>query len=1162
MQSAQFTRIRKDTMTSLRLHALSASLFLLILPATRLHAQTLTSATVVGTVTDSSGAVVPGATVQIRQPETDAVSNTVTGSTGAYRFPFLKPGDYELTAATNGLSAEPVKIHLLVGQEQSVNLSLKVQSVQQTVVVDATNELLQTENGNNLTDYGEHYVENTPVNGGDITNIAFATPGARVNVGGGNTNFNVNGLPFSSVLFTYNGADIVEPYNNNNKSGSSNNTLGQNDVAEASVITNAYSAQYGRMAGAQVNYISKSGTNQFHGNLVENYNGDALNSNDFFANESNTPRGRAVANQYAASLGGPILRDKLTFFVNYEGLRYSLPTNAIVSLPSPALQSYVLANVSSSSLPYYQDLFNLYNKAPGLSRAVAVTNGSGPLQDGTGNMGCGKNNGLSGTPVPGESGATFGGSDGVSCAVAFVSTASSVNTEYLIDGRADYNISNTQKLYFRISRDAGVQSSSTSPISPLFNAISPQPWVIPQINYTWSIRPDLVNNLVLNGNFYSAIFYGSSNFTAAQQALPLAFSFTDGGAGDAGFQALGPAAPEGRRGQQLGVIDDLSWEHGRHTLQFGVNNRNNRITSTANQTGSIIGTYAFGSVSDFAHGNVADSKNYNSFTQSFPLLPTVHLRVDSLGFYGQDEWKVLKNLNLTYGARFEYQGNPWCKEKCYSRANTVFLGNGYQAGNGIPYNATLQTGIASDFIAFEGVVTEPRFAFAWSPLGEGKTVLRGGIGLFANTIPANIAASVYGNPPNKFSPKVTEGTVGLASDAGSSQAAAVASNTAFQAGFSSGDTLTDLKAAVPVGVTFSTPTLYVNPNRYHTIKALEWSFEVEQPLGLHDVASVSYVGNHSFDQPLTDVAANGWAENGYGSLPTSIPDPRFSTVTQIFDTGYSRYDGVSFAERHSLSHNLQGQASYTFSKALQLGTIYNPTVYELSGLAGPGSPSANYGPANFDTRHNFTADLVYTTPRLERALLRRTLTGIKFGGKIYLYSGRPFTVTDSGIASANVFSSSFGAVATTPASTSYSGSVLADTANPSVLGIHCGSSAVHTPCLNTSDFNLATATATTPAQTDWGNTKPNSFRGPGFASVALQAGKEITVTEHTRFELGGDAYNLLNHPNFGIPNADVNKGETLGTLTTDVSVPTSIYGTGQGAIVSGRVLVVYGKFTF
>ena len=868
-------------MTSIKLRTFFFALLLMVLPFRPSIAQTLTSATVVGTVRDSSGAVVPSATIRIRQPETDAVSTTVSESTGRYRFPFLKPGDYEITVEASGLSASPVRIHLLVGQEQAVDLTMGVQAVLQSVQVDSANGVLQTENGNNLTDYNLHFVENTPVNGGDITNVAFSTPGVRVNVGGGNNNFNVNGLPFNSVLFTYNGADIVEPYNNNNKSGSSNNTLGQNDVAEASVITNAYSAQYGRMAGAQVNYISKSGTNRFHGNIVENYNGDLLNANDYFNNATHTPRGRAVANQYAASVGGPILRDKLSFFYNYEGLRYSLPTSQVVSIPSPALQAYVLANVPAASLPYYQQLFALYNQAPGFNRAVPVTNGSGQLQDGTGNQGCGKNNGLSGTPVPG--GGTFGGSSGTSCAVAFISTASSVNTEYLTSLRLDYNISTAQKIYFRVSRDAGVQASGTSPINPNFSGVSPQPWVIPQVNYTYVITPRLVNNLIVNANWYSAIFYGSTNFTEAQKLLQVSFTnpttgitgFSDGGAGGAGFQNLGPAAPEGRRGEQLGIIDDLSWEHGRHTLQFGVNNRNNRITSTANQTGTIIGDYNFGSVSDFAHGNIADPSNYNSFTQSFPLIPTVHLRVNSLGFYAQDEWKIRSNLNLTYGARFEYQGNPWCRENCYSRANTAFLASGYQAGSAVPYDATLQTGLQKNFKSFEGVVFEPRAAFAWSPYGEGKTVVRGGIGLFANVIPASIAASIYGNPPNKFAPKVTNGIVGLATNSATSQGAAVASNIAFQAGFSAGDTLPQLQAAVPAGVTFSTPTLYVNPNNYHTIKTLEWSFEVEQPLARHDIVSFSYAANHGYDEPLSNTAANGWAANGYGGLPKAIPDPRF-----------------------------------------------------------------------------------------------------------------------------------------------------------------------------------------------------------------------------------------------------------------------------------------------
>jgi len=1153
-------------MNSPKFRRLALALLLSSLPVSQLIAQTLTSATVVGTVKDATGAVVPNATVRIRQPETDAISTTVTGASGRYRFPFLKPADYDITAEAGALQAAPVQIHLLVGQEQSVNLTVAVKAVQQTVEVDTSAGILQTENGNDLTDYSQQYIENTPVNGGDITNIAFSTPGVRLNVGGGNANFNVNGLPFNSVLFTVNGADIVEPYNNNNKSGSSNNTLGANDVAEASVITNAYSAQYGREAGAQVNYISKSGTSHFHGNLVENYNGDILNANDWFSNLKGTPRGKAVANQFAGSIGGPVilpklgnLKDRFTFFFNYEGLRYSLPTGGTVSLPSQALQTYVLANVPASALPYYQAVFNLYNQAPGLSRAVPVTN-TGLYADP--NQGCGKaaTNGLSGKYLSGTSGQFFGMQTvggqpvyGVSCAVAYGTNTSSINTEYYVDGRVDWNINAKQKAYFRISRDAGIQASSTSPINPLFNGRSPQPWVIPQINHTYTITPSLVNNFILNGNYYSVV--GGANTPAQLALIPLSISVSGAGASSGGFPTLSPSLNTGRIGQQLGIIDDISWEHGHHTLQFGVNNRENRISSTANLSGTLP-SYSFGNLTDWATGTVTDAayNSPNSFSQAFPLQPHVHIRVDSLGFYGQDEWKILKNLNLTYGARFEYQGNPWCKENCYSRANAPFLSSSYQAGSAVPYNATLQNGFNKDFVQLEGIVTEPRFGFAYSPLGEGKTVVRGGIGLFANTFTASITSNIYGNSPNKFTPTVKTGTVGLAPTVGSSQVTAIASNTAFQAGFANGDTLAQLQAAVGAGVTFATPSLYVNPTRFHTNKVLEWSLEVEQPLTKHDVATLSYAGNHSYNYFLTNSSANGYASTGYGGLPTTIPDSRFASVTQGFDTGYSNYDGLTFVERHAFAHGFQASGSYTWSKSLALTSIYNPTLYSLGAPGTIRKKSDSYGPTAFDTRHNFSADFVYSTPKFSKALYQNTLGGWKLGGKIYLYSGRPFSVTDSLISA-----KSAGSFSNTTSST-----VLADLINPAALGRHCTRSYLNVgsgsaSCFASTDFAPATGAG---AQTDWGNTKPNSFRGPGFASISAQLGKTFSVTESTHFELGADAYNLFNHPNFGLPASDVGASSGFGEITATQASPTSIYGTGQGSLVSGRVLVVFGKFIY
>jgi len=294
----------------------------------------MTTGTIVGDVTDATGAVVRGAAVSLDFPATGDHRTTVAGEDGQYRFPLLKPGEYTVSAQAPGLQSGVSRIDLLVGQQQAVNLVMDVARTQQNVEVVAQSSLLQTENANQATSYSGKQVEELPINGGDITNLAFSTPGLRLNVGGGNTNFNVNGLPFSSALFTMNGADITEPYNLNNKSGASNNTLGANDLAEAAVILNAYSAQYGRMAGGQVNYITKSGGNSFHGNLAESYNDAILNANDFFNNATGTPPGRSVANQYAAGLGGPIRKNKTAFYFNTEGLRYALPSNGVISVPS------------------------------------------------------------------------------------------------------------------------------------------------------------------------------------------------------------------------------------------------------------------------------------------------------------------------------------------------------------------------------------------------------------------------------------------------------------------------------------------------------------------------------------------------------------------------------------------------------------------------------------------------------------------------------------------------------------------------------------------------------------------------------------------------------------------------------------------------------------
>ncbi len=319
--------IERSRLRIVAVACLFAALLMLWAPAA--FTQTMTTGDIVGTVTDASGAVVPGAKVTIHFADTNESHSVVTNSTGQYRFSLLQPGDYTVTGEAPGLKSNTEKFTLLVGQESAINLRLEVQGAQQVVEVQATAAILQTENANQASGFDTRQVVQLPANGGDITTLAFTVPGVLVLPGGGAAgNFNVNGIPGASTLFTLNGADDMDPYLNINNSGASNNLLGANEVAEASVVLNAFSADYGRMAGAQVNYVGRSGSNSFHGNLFHNYNDRIFNANSFFNNQVGLQEPRSDSHNFGGSVGGPIKKNKLFFFFNYESLQYACPAPA------------------------------------------------------------------------------------------------------------------------------------------------------------------------------------------------------------------------------------------------------------------------------------------------------------------------------------------------------------------------------------------------------------------------------------------------------------------------------------------------------------------------------------------------------------------------------------------------------------------------------------------------------------------------------------------------------------------------------------------------------------------------------------------------------------------------------------------------------------------
>ena len=1114
-------------------NAIVRSLLLLVLftLAPLAFGQTLTTGDVSGVVTDTSGAVVPGATVTIRALDTNESRTTVTGDAGQYRFALLKPGEYTVAAQTTALKSNTSKFTVAVGQEENLNLSVAVQSTQEVVMVSAEAPVIETENANLSTSVSSQQVVNLPMNGGDLTTVAFTVPGIRMNVGGGNGNLNANGIPLTGILFTINGADVMDPYNNLNNSGASNNLLGANEVSEAAVIINAFSPQYGRMAGGQVNLVGKSGSNAYHGNAIYNYNDAIFNAASFFQNATNTPKGRSVANLYAASGGGPIRKNKTFFFVDTEALRYALPSSGTVTLPTPQLQSYVLAHALPSALPLYQDAFKLWNEAPGLNRAQPITNGNGPLQDGNNHLGCGTHTfALTNPYVSGSSGPRFG--IDTPCSVIFMTNASSVNVENLFIARVDHTLTDKQKLSFRYEYDWGLQATSTSPINHIFDSKSTQPQHQGQMTYTYVVTPTLVNTFTGQSSWYTAIF-GVQDFQATQAAIPFRLSVE-------GLTGLGAGLPTGRNVGQLQVIDDLSWVKGTHTVKAGVNLRYNKVTDTSIASGSINGTYTLSDIADFASGVVNGTNQGSRFSQSYPLLQAAHIRVASLDWYIADDWNVSKKIKLQYGLRFEKDRNPACADNCFSRMSTEFLAPGYQAGANVPYNATIQTGLGTAYKNYEGLMVEPRFGIVYSPFGSHKTVVRAGVGLFSNLPSASTVSSIFNNAPDKFSPSVTFGNVGPANDQTSSAYAAVAAFQTFEDSFNKGFTLSQIQAALGK-IAFGAPSYYSPPADFIPPKVTEWSLAIEHPLNARNVLSVTYAGNHGFNESITNGTLDNFLQNpakfpaGYLGLPLAAPDPRFSSVSQVQLYGFSNYNGLSVQFRHAYGYGFVGQLGYTWSHGLQLGTVYDPR-----------NLAYGYSNTGIDNRHQMTADLVWNEPKLHNNLLDKTIGGWTVGGKFFVYSGRPFSVTNGQIAA--------------QISANFSGTFLADMVDYSALYKNCPRSAVDTPCLSQSQFVVAT-TANPSLQKDYGNTAPNDFYGPGYFDIDTTVSKAIRFKERFKFELGASAYNVMNHPNFGQPSGTVTS-TTVGKISGTVSPPVSIYGSGQGAIVSGRVLVVTGKFTF
>ena len=1168
---------------------LAATFFVLPQP---LKAQTTTTGSINGTVADSTGAVVPNATVTVTDMSTGAVHTYTTNSHGLFAAPFLPPDAFDVSATAPGMQSTTTSVQILNGQQSAVALTVTPSANTTTVKVSAMNaQLIDTQTSNTTTTFTTAQFQNLPAPGGDITTIAFTVPG--VVVGAGTEGFGEivsNGLPGLSNMVIVNGVDYnISQYGGVNFSGSSNLTLGQQEIAQAAVVQNGYSVQYGRQAGIIETYATKSGTNRVHGLLQYDYNSSGLNANDFFNNHFGVPKSKAISNQYAAQIGGPIKHDKLFFFADTEGIRFLLPQTGFVNLPSPALQASVLANpnITAGSKSLYGTMLASTNASAAYKSAVPVTTGPGSLQDSSGNYGCGS---LAGTPDY-ATGGTLGTSTAESCIDSAFINATGINKEYLIAGRIDWNVSPKHLIFFRVTDDQGQQPTFTSLINPLWNAGSNQPAYTGQMNDTYTLNPNVVNQFIVGALYYSAIF-GPPNIPAALASSPTEFNESvDGGtnslagvgqssffAGGTTLGAIWDDFPGGTNGTQYQIVDALSWLKGNHNFRFGVDLVRYDLTDVVLQTAAYGGFYGFGQIADEFGGSLPGGAG-STFTQGFPRpgLANLYDAVYNLGLYAQDDWRVKPNLVLNYGIRVDRNGNPACVNNCYNHYVGGFPAS-FPSGTDpftVPYNATISSGHRSAFPSIEPAVVQPRVGFNWDMRGDGKTVLRGGVGLFSDNFPGLILEQAQSGFPNRYFAGVGTGTV--AQGSGSAQANAAGSAAAVLTGFSQGATYDQINTIVQAetGFPFSPPNYATTPNKYHSARYLEYSLQLQRQITPTDAVILSYAGNHGFDlfMPVNNFNQNvgtslyGSYGNGtFDDVPTNSPDPRFATVQGFTTNAISNYNGFSAEYKHFDRRGLTTDISYTYSHALDDISNGGNSQLPYNGASvgfqiTPNSPSRlMYSNSDYDIRHNFVMDLVYVEPyHFSNKLVDFGAAGWTIGAKAYWRSGEPFSVFNTSAGAA------LGANAT-------GGTTVLATVLNNNFNHHCTS--FSTPCFQTPGIfngqgltvNNGVVVPSGPGpypQTNYGNVPRNAFYGPHYSDVDVNLYKDIFKRGSTAFQIGAQAYNVLNHVNFGPPGNNASNLSTLGVISSDIGPPTSPYGSSQSpSVVSGRVLVVQGRFLF
>jgi hypothetical protein len=1129
-----------------------------------------TTSAIVGQVSDASGAGVPGAVVSVTNKETALKRTARTDESGRFNFPQLMPGTYSVKVEAQGFEPqENDSVSSGLGQKQTVDFTIKVARVMQSVEVTSEAAILNPEDANTSTTLNASALEDVPNPGGDLTYPLQFAAGALINTAGSSNDFvggtngygNVefNGLPALSNGYIVDGLETNDPLTNLNSGLSTNLVLGLNSISEVTVNTLSYSVDQGRYGASQVNYVTKSGTNLLHGNLYELWSGSKFSAADYFTNATpGNHKPRSTVNHFGGSVGGPIVQDKLFFFFDSEWVRIALPIVTATTVPTPAFQNYVLQQLplggtdsvtgsvyqpSPQSVPFYQKMFSLYANTSGAPLAV---------------LGC---------PFDVGGAAPAIANDGNGCANRQSVSHSSDDHEQVQTARIDYNISEKNSTWFRLQADTGVQAAYTDPINPLFNAVSPQPLYSFAAGYTHVFSQNLVNYFNPAFSWYASLF-GPADFQKALSAFPIVLQGSGANAPFTTVGGLDNTWVQGRRASRFFINDNLAWSHGAHELRFGTNTRIFRLNDYDFGEGSVP-TVSYATLPQFIYGVATTA------TQTFPTSANEPFNFLNLDLYAQDTWKVTKKLTWTFGIRDTFNSNPLNPHGEIARLRGSFDSILHDVNQ--PLNAAIQTGLGNIFSSTPLAILQPRTAIAWQ--FERNSVLRAGFGLFSDILPGSIADVVGVNPPyvKTFQGGLLGTVGGTAITPGvpdSAVDATMAANQTFSSGFAQGQVSCASAQANPATCLSPVNITAVPSGELHAPYFMEWSLGLEHQLGSTASFHAQYVGTRAVNQPyLTQV--NGYqtvCEGCFAPFPYEQPtDPRFGAVTQLSTGANSHYNGLQLSAMKRMAHGLMGQINYTWSRCMD--TVSNGGFLQFSagGILSPlpGDLARDYGPCDYDIRNNLNAQYVYQLPvKVHDQPLGYALNGWQVSGTAFWHSGIPFSVLSTpysanGNGIVNGSGPQFASVV--PGVPLYEHKPIPGVTQPGTVQWLNPDAFVSTVDPSTG----ACFGGDNPMNCQFGNLGRNALRGPNFAWSDFYLTKWFPLNERVRLRFDVQFFNVFNHPNFGLPSmvfAGISgKPSTqtgFGALTYTTSPPTGLLGVGLGGDSTPRMIAFQLRLEF